>query len=40
MEIDTWQVITYNPVGDYGGWGIGSGKKVKRMTMNYFNYTL
>lgn len=28
-EIADMKVTTYNPVGDYGGWGIGSGKKGK-----------
>lgn len=28
-EVTEANVVTYNPIGDYGGWGIGSGKKGK-----------
>jgi hypothetical protein len=26
-DVEDYQVITYNPVRDYGGWGIKTGKK-------------
>lgn len=28
-EVETSEVVTYNPVRDYGGWGVKSGKKGK-----------
>lgn len=28
-DIESYEIIKYNPIGDFGGWGISSGKKGK-----------